>query len=87
MRLPLTINVEIATLKDLRLARNWSQEEAAERCGISRAYWTELEEAKRYGMPKKVKQIADAFGLHYYDVVAIILRTHELANNGDDSDE
>jgi transcriptional regulator with XRE-family HTH domain len=76
------IEVEIKTLKDLRRARGWSQEEAAHACGLSQAYWAELEDGRRYGMPKKVKQIADAFGLHYYDVVAIILRTHEVANAG-----
>jgi transcriptional regulator with XRE-family HTH domain len=74
------VEVEIQTLKELRQTRGWSQEDAATACGMSQAYWAELEDGKRYGMPKKIKQIADAFGLHYYDVVAIILRTDELAN-------
>jgi transcriptional regulator with XRE-family HTH domain len=81
------ITVDVKTLRHLRLAHNLDQEQAAARCGLSTGYWSELEEGKRYGMPKKVKQIADAFGLHYYDVVAIILRTHELANGTSDADE
>lgn len=79
----MVINVQVTTLRQLRQAHGLTQEEAAAKCGVSAGYWSELEEAKRYGMPKKVKQIADAFGLHYYDVVAIILRTHELAANDD----
>jgi len=76
------ITINITTLPDLRIAHGLTVEEAAAKCGIASGYRSELEDAKRYGMPKKIKRIADAFGLHYYNPVAIILRNHELANGG-----
>jgi transcriptional regulator with XRE-family HTH domain len=84
----MAITVNVTTLRQLRLAHDLTVEEAAVKCGIASGYWSELETGRRLGTPKKIKQIADAFGLHYYDVVAIILRTHEVAHgdggNGDD---
>ena len=60
----MVINGKVTTLRQLRTAHGLTQEEAAAKCGISPGYWSDREEAKRYGMPKKIKQIADAFGLH-----------------------
>jgi len=57
------IRVSVNNLVDLRNVRGLSQGEAADLCGISRVYWTELEAGKRRGSLKKTWLIADAFVL------------------------
>lgn len=73
------LKVEIITLRQLRLAHGLTVEEAAAKCGIASGYWSELETGQRLGMPGKLRRIADAFGLDFYEVVAIVGRSWDQA--------
>jgi transcriptional regulator with XRE-family HTH domain len=73
------IRVSVNTLRQLRLAYGLDQKKAAVRAGISEGYWHELETGKRDGSPKKIRLIAAAFGLGYYDIVRMIERSREVA--------
>jgi len=62
-------------LREVRAERGLSQEEAALACNIDRAYFGQLERAKKSPTLKTVWRIADSFELQPSD---LLLRTERL---------
>lgn len=53
----------------LRKARGWTQEELAERSGLSQQYLSDLERAKRNPTIVTIHEIAQALGVSHVDLV------------------
>lgn len=50
-------------LKKFRLAKNWTQQEAAERIGISRSYYSMVEIGHRMPSVQMAQKIESVFGI------------------------
>ena len=50
-------------LRDRRIAKNWSQEELADRCGLHRTYVGSVERGERNVTLETIERIATAIGI------------------------
>lgn len=50
-------------LRDVRLARGWTQEETAQRVGVSQGYWSFLESGRRRPSARLRRRLAELFDL------------------------
>ena len=64
-------------IREVRVERGLSQEEAALACNIDRAYFGQLERATKSPTLKTIWRIADSFELQPSD---LLLRTEKLLN-------
>ena len=69
LRDPDNVNVRFGNeLRKMREARRYTQEEFAQLCGISRAYYGRLERGEHSVTLERCKQIADALNLTLSDL-------------------
>lgn len=62
-------NVVAKNLKRLRLQRNWSQEDCAEKCGLHQTYIGAVERGERNITLATLDGIADAFGVSVQELL------------------
>lgn len=55
----------------LRKARGWTQEELAERSGLSQQYFSDLERGKRNPTVVTVYEIAQALGVSHLELLSV----------------
>ena len=56
------VQIVAARIRDLRLLKNWSQEELAEKCDLHRTYIGSVERSERNITLRTLKRFADALG-------------------------
>jgi len=56
------VQIVAARIRDLRLLKNWSQEELAEKCDLHRTYIGSVERGERNITLRTLKRFADALG-------------------------
>lgn len=57
-------------LRAMRLARGWSQEELAERCGLHRTYVGAIERGERNVTLETLNDLASAFGVSAAELIS-----------------
>jgi len=62
-------SVVAKNLKRLRLKRNWSQEDCAEKCGLHRTYIGAVERGERNITLATLDGIAEAFGVSVLELL------------------
>ena len=60
------------SLRDIRKTRNLSQAQIARAAGITRVYYTLIENGQRSPSPRVLKAIANVLGMSMDDVFALI---------------
>jgi transcriptional regulator with XRE-family HTH domain len=58
-------------LRRIRKARGWTQEELAERSGLSQQYLSDLERGKRNPTIVTIYELAQAFGASHLELVTL----------------
>ena len=71
-------------IKELRLSMNWSQEECAWQCGLSKSHYCEIERGNTNPRFEVLYQLADTFSIQLHELLnfneeneVIILRKNE----------
>lgn len=57
-------------LKELRLARGWTQAAVAEKAGMSQSYYTEIENGKKQINARRLESLADVFDVTPDELIA-----------------
>jgi transcriptional regulator with XRE-family HTH domain len=58
-------------LRELRIARNLTQDQLADRCGSNRPFISNLERGVKVPSLTMILRLADALECHVYDLVAV----------------
>lgn len=56
-------------LKALRTAKGWTQAEVASKCGMSTAFYSEIESGKKAANSQRLQKFAEVFGVPAFELI------------------